>query len=191
MLTSLDSQRKTAIPTNKASRRWQKSPIGIREAAHQGLRRITHPPRKRSSLLAFWGPPYGIHLPVQTKPAYSPGRFFGHVFATCLAIQATSPRKGWHRSNSDGSNPECTDFLREVTSFFHRSDTKADPPVPAVIPVSKSTWWDGVKSGRFPKPVKLGPRITAWRVEDIRGLIDVLSNRLSTASAPATGGPAK
>ena len=40
-----------------------------------------------------------------------------------------------------------------------------------VIPVSKSTWWDGVKSGRFPKSVKLGPRITAWRVEDIRELI--------------------
>lgn len=40
------------------------------------------------------------------------------------------------------------------------------------IPVSKSTWWAGVKSGRFPKPVKLGPRIAAWRVEDIRKLIE-------------------
>jgi prophage regulatory protein len=40
------------------------------------------------------------------------------------------------------------------------------------IPVNKSTWWAGVKSGRFPRPVKLGPRITAWRVDDIRALID-------------------
>lgn len=40
------------------------------------------------------------------------------------------------------------------------------------IPVSKSTWWAGVGSGRYPKPVKLGPRITAWRVEDIRKLIE-------------------
>ena len=40
------------------------------------------------------------------------------------------------------------------------------------IPVSKSTWWAGVKAGRFPQPVKLGPRITAWRVEDIRALIE-------------------
>jgi prophage regulatory protein len=39
------------------------------------------------------------------------------------------------------------------------------------IPVSKSTWWAGIKDGRYPKPVKLGPRITAWRVEDIRSLI--------------------
>jgi len=39
------------------------------------------------------------------------------------------------------------------------------------IPIGRSTWWSGVKSGRFPKPVKLGPRTTAWRVEDIRALI--------------------
>lgn len=41
----------------------------------------------------------------------------------------------------------------------------------AVIPVSKSSWWAGCKSGRYPKPTKLGPRTTAWRVEDIRALI--------------------
>ena len=40
------------------------------------------------------------------------------------------------------------------------------------IPVSKSTWWAGVRTGRFPKPVRLSPRVTAWRVEDIRDLID-------------------
>jgi predicted DNA-binding transcriptional regulator AlpA len=39
------------------------------------------------------------------------------------------------------------------------------------IPVSKSTWWQGVRDGRFPKPVKLGPKTTAWRVEDILALI--------------------
>ena len=55
-------------------------------------------------------------------------------------------------------------------------DADADPPVPPIIPVKKSCWWAGVKSGRFPKPVKLGPRITAWRVEDIRALIQVGSS---------------
>ena len=49
---------------------------------------------------------------------------------------------------------------------------KAAPPIPALIPVGKSTWWAGVKSGRYPRPVRtLGARITAWRVEDIRELI--------------------
>ena len=45
------------------------------------------------------------------------------------------------------------------------------------IPVGKSTWWAGVKAGRFPAPVKLGPRITAWRVEDIRALIEQVSTQ--------------
>jgi prophage regulatory protein len=48
---------------------------------------------------------------------------------------------------------------------------KAKPPIPPIIPVKKSCWWDGVRTGRFPKPVKLGPRITAWRVEDIKAFI--------------------
>jgi prophage regulatory protein len=54
-------------------------------------------------------------------------------------------------------------------------DAEAEPPIPAVIPVGRSTWWAGVNSGRFPKPVKLGPRTTAWRVEDIRALIERLN----------------
>ncbi|MBU0724159.1 MAG: AlpA family phage regulatory protein [Alphaproteobacteria bacterium] len=54
-------------------------------------------------------------------------------------------------------------------------NTRALPPVPSLIPVSKSTWWAGVKSGRYPRPVKLGPRITAWRVEDIRHLIEEMA----------------
>jgi predicted DNA-binding transcriptional regulator AlpA len=45
------------------------------------------------------------------------------------------------------------------------------PQILAVYPVGRSTWWAGVKAGRFPRPVKLGPRISAWRVEDIRGLL--------------------
>jgi prophage regulatory protein len=50
-------------------------------------------------------------------------------------------------------------------------DKNATPPTPGIIPVSASSWWNGCKSGRYPKPVKLGPRTTAWRVEDIRALI--------------------
>lgn len=48
----------------------------------------------------------------------------------------------------------------------------ATPPIPPIIPVKKSCWWLGVKSGRFPKPVKIGNgRGSFWRVEDIRALI--------------------
>ncbi|MDL2207452.1 AlpA family phage regulatory protein [Desulfovibrio sp. OttesenSCG-928-M16] len=50
------------------------------------------------------------------------------------------------------------------------------PQVLAIIPISKSVWWEGCKSGRFPKPVKLGPRTTAWRAEDIAALVESFSN---------------
>ncbi|KAF5075180.1 Prophage CP4-57 regulatory protein [anaerobic digester metagenome] len=40
------------------------------------------------------------------------------------------------------------------------------------IPISQSTWYSGIKTGRFPQPVKLGPRTTVYRAEDIRKLID-------------------
>lgn len=46
------------------------------------------------------------------------------------------------------------------------------PEVLALIPVGATTWWNGVKSGRYPKGIKLSERCTAWRVEEIRALID-------------------
>ncbi len=50
----------------------------------------------------------------------------------------------------------------------------SDRDIPPLIPVSKTTWWKGVREGRFPKPVRLSGRTTAWRAEDIRKLIDEL-----------------
>ena len=57
------------------------------------------------------------------------------------------------------------------------------------IPVSRSTWWTGVKSGRYPKPIKLGPRITAWRVEDIRALIAHGAENDPPSCEPRRSGP--
>lgn len=51
------------------------------------------------------------------------------------------------------------------------------PQVLAIIPISKSTWWEGCRTERFPKPVKLGPRITVWRAEDITELVQTLGKR--------------
>ena len=60
-----------------------------------------------------------------------------------------------------------------------RSDTKIPScgffrllQVIALIPISKSAWWEGCRTGRYPKPVKLGPRTTVWRVEDIKAFIE-------------------
>lgn len=40
--------------------------------------------------------------------------------------------------------------------------------VPSIYPVSSATFWRAVKAGKFPSPVKLSERITAWRVDDVR-----------------------
>ncbi|WP_213226733.1 AlpA family transcriptional regulator [Caballeronia sp. NK8] len=45
------------------------------------------------------------------------------------------------------------------------------PEVLARIPVSRATWYAGVKSGRYPKPVSLGPRCVAWKASEIQQLV--------------------
>jgi prophage regulatory protein len=40
------------------------------------------------------------------------------------------------------------------------------------LPISKSTWWEGVRSGRYPQPVKLGSRLTCWRLADILEIVE-------------------
>jgi len=62
-----------------------------------------------------------------------------------------------------------TGFLRLPQIIGNR---RADPPIQPIIPVSRSSWWAGVRTGRYPAPVRLGPHTTAWRVEDIRQLIE-------------------
>lgn len=53
-------------------------------------------------------------------------------------------------------------------------DKKAEPPIPALLPVSRSTFLAGVRSGRYPKPVHLSPRTSAWRVSDVKELLENL-----------------
>jgi prophage regulatory protein len=48
-----------------------------------------------------------------------------------------------------------------------------------VIPVGKSSWWAGVKSGKYPKSIKLSIRCTVWRAEDIHDLIKRLGEQPS------------
>lgn len=45
------------------------------------------------------------------------------------------------------------------------------PEVLNIIPVSRATWYEGIKAGRFPAQVKLGPRVAAWRRSDIDRLV--------------------
>ncbi|PPD44364.1 MAG: transcriptional regulator [Methylobacter sp.] len=67
-----------------------------------------------------------------------------------------------------------TGFLR----IWHIiGNPRANPPIPALIPIGRTTFLNGVKSGKFPQPVKtLGSRTTAWKVEDIRALINSMGS---------------
>jgi prophage regulatory protein len=44
--------------------------------------------------------------------------------------------------------------------------------IPPIIPVSRSTWWLGCKSGRYPKPIKLSKGVTVWKASEIRALVN-------------------
>lgn len=47
-----------------------------------------------------------------------------------------------------------------------------------ILPIGRSTWWAGVKAGRFPQPIKLGPRTTCWRKSDIQKLVEAKNDEV-------------
>ena len=86
-------------------------------------------------------------------------------------------RRKWQRRillerapDPDGQLPEVG--LARLEQII--GDRKSDPPIRPVIPVSKSTWWAGVRSGRFPPAIKVTKGVSAWRWEDIRRLLESL-----------------
>jgi len=53
-------------------------------------------------------------------------------------------------------------------------DKNAKPkPVPALVPVSKTTWYKGIHAGLYPKPIHAG-RCAMWRWADIRKLLEAM-----------------
>ena len=60
------------------------------------------------------------------------------------------------------------------TGYIRLSQIVGNPKknIPPLIPVCASTWWAGVKAGRFPPAVKLGPRTTCWKIEHVKALIE-------------------
>jgi prophage regulatory protein len=50
------------------------------------------------------------------------------------------------------------------------------PDVLKIIPVSRSRWWLGVRTGEYPAPCKLSARCTAWSASSIQNLVHRLAN---------------
>lgn len=76
--------------------------------------------------------------------------------------------------NEDFNRPEPVSGSFNAVGFVRLSAILA-PHGP--LPISRSSWWAGVKAGRFPQPLKIGPRTTAWRAADILELVEKLSAR--------------
>lgn len=72
--------------------------------------------------------------------------------------------------------------LKTATTLPETGFVRLSQIVPALIPIGKTAWWAGVKAGRYPKPVKLGPRTTAWRAEQIRALIQQLGDQAEVSA---------
>jgi len=61
--------------------------------------------------------------------------------------------------------------------FYRLKDIVGDRKagVPGILPISKETWYMGIRAGRYPRPVKLSEKTSAWRVADIDALVDRLN----------------
>lgn len=84
-----------------------------------------------------------------------------------IGTHAASPRR-----KIEDQEPQSPDGDPDTDSKKRKRKTEA-PFYEPFIPVSKSTWWAGVKSGRYPAPARhLGSRITAWNAEKIWELVE-------------------
>ncbi len=54
------------------------------------------------------------------------------------------------------------------------------PQILEIIPVSRSTWYRGVKSGRYPQSVRLSARAAGWKIETVKNCVA----ELESASSP-------
>ena len=68
-----------------------------------------------------------------------------------------------------------TDILRLLWLKQIIGDPRSNPPIEPIVPVSQSTWWERVKSSRYPKAIKLGANTMVWREDDVRDLVERIS----------------
>lgn len=86
-----------------------------------------------------------------------------------IGQRAVTPEEATINRQKAASSPE------DVRKKDHSPKTPRHA-IPALIPVSKSKWWAGVKSGLYPRPVKFG-RNTFWRVEEIQAFIEMTTQQ--------------
>ena len=76
------------------------------------------------------------------------------------------------RINQIVGQSEVTPEQATVNRISGKGPCTPRPAIPPLLPISKSSFWAGVKSGRYPQPSKLGPRTTVWLAKDIFNIIE-------------------
>ena len=67
---------------------------------------------------------------------------------------------------------EVTPEQAEANRNSGRTPKTPRPYIEPRIPISRAAWWNGVREGKYPQPVKLGSRTTVWKESDILKLIN-------------------
>jgi predicted DNA-binding transcriptional regulator AlpA len=89
-------------------------------------------------------------------------------------MNLSKPQKGTRGETNTTSSVLASSALTEIVLLRL-------PQVLSIIPVARSTWWGGIKAGKFPRPIKLGARSVAWRAMDIQALVERLTNETAPA----------
>ena len=89
--------------------------------------------------------------------------------------------KNYQNSKEGGENLINPDIPRLLRLKQIIGDAKAEPPILPIIPISKSSWWAGVKAGLYPEPLKIGPNTTVWREDEVRALVEDLCQMRNSA----------
>jgi predicted DNA-binding transcriptional regulator AlpA len=84
--------------------------------------------------------------------------------ATAKAPDSESHQHVVDQSRFQPNKANPTRFLRLKQII---GDPKADPPISPILPISKSSWYAGIKSGRYPAGISISPRTTIWRADEV------------------------
>ncbi len=68
--------------------------------------------------------------------------------------------------------------MRDIQKLYRLPEVIGDRKkgITGFFPISKAAFYRGISEGKYPKPVKLSERTVAWREEDIREMVEKISN---------------
>ena len=81
-----------------------------------------------------------------------------------------TPRRGRPKGSKNGPKPKIQESFPDPNGLYRLDDLLGS----GRFPISKGTWWAGVRKGIFPKGRKLSPNTTVWLGSDIQAVIDGL-----------------